>query len=100
MCAAMSNGDTINVLFVIIQMRMGGAERLLYNLVSRLDRSLFAPSVAWFAEGQPLTEFEDLEIPLYYVPKRRRLDWDAMEELGRIIRCNNVHVVNAHHFMP
>lgn len=92
--------DKINVLFVMIQMEMGGAERLIYNLASRLDRRRFNPSVAWLQGSKVLKEFSDLGIPLHYVPKGKGLDVSAMSGLRDIVRKNGIHVVNAHHFMP
>ena len=90
----------VNILFVILQMEMGGAERLVYSVVSRLDRRLFNPSVAWLLGGKKaLKEFKDLRIPLYYVPKAKRFDFSAMQKFSSIIRENDIQVVNAHHFM-
>jgi len=37
----------VNVLFVMFQMGMGGSERLVHDLILRLDRSIFNASVAW-----------------------------------------------------
>lgn len=92
--------EKINVLFIIVQMEMGGAERLVHTLASKLDRTRFAPSVAWFKGDAPLKEFSDLGIPLYHVPKVKRFDPAAMRQLSGIIKDNNIHIVNAHHFMP
>ena len=83
----------------MIQMKMGGAERLVYNLALKLDRRLFNPSVAWFYGDEILKEFYSLDIPLFHVYKTKRIDLRAMRALGKIIRDNNIHIVNAHHFM-
>jgi glycosyltransferase involved in cell wall biosynthesis len=91
--------DKINVLFVIMQMEMGGSERLVHNLALKLDRGLFNPSVAWFFGDRILKEFNDLNIPLYHVPKIRRIDLSSMRKLGAIVKDNVIHIVNAHHFM-
>jgi glycosyltransferase involved in cell wall biosynthesis len=90
----------IGVLFVMIQMAMGGSERLILNLVRNLDRRIFRPSIAWFAEGRVLPEFQELGVPLHGIPKRRRFDWTTMRRLAAIIRTHQIDVVNAHHFMP
>lgn len=91
--------EKINILFVMLQMEMGGSERLVFNLVLNIDRSIFNPSIAWFFGDRILKEFKDLDVPLYHIPKAKRIDFSAMEKLGRIIRDNNIHIVNAHHFM-
>lgn len=90
----------IKVLFLMIQMAMGGAERLILNLIRHLDTRVFAPSLGWFVEERPLKEFEELNIPLYYIPKRSRFDWGTMRTLGQVVREHRIDVINAHHFMP
>ena len=91
--------EKINLLFLIMQMAMGGSEQLVYRLVKNIDHNLFAPSVGWFFQEKPLKEFEELRIPLYFIPKRKRFDWDTMNRIGRIVRENSIDVINAHHFM-
>jgi glycosyltransferase involved in cell wall biosynthesis len=86
------------ILFVMLQMGMGGSERLVLDLVKRLDRRQFEPSVAWFG-GEALPEFTDLRVPLHHVPKAKRFDWQAMRALGRIAKAHRIDLVNAHHFM-
>ena len=92
--------DRIRVLFLMIQMQMGGAERMIWDLARSLDRRVFAPAVAWFVEDSPLAEFEELGIPLFHVPKRPGFDWRAMKQIGRIVADERIDLVNAHHFMP
>jgi len=84
----------------MIQMQMGGAERLICDLARSLDRRVFAPAVGWFVEGSPLAEFEELGIPLFHVPKGPGFDWRAMRQIARIVRDERIDLVNAHHFMP
>ena len=91
--------DKINVLFVILQMKMGGSERLVHNLALKLDRDVFNPSIAWFFGDSILKDFNYLNIPLYHIPKVRRVDFSAMRKLGEIVKDNDIHIVNAHHFM-
>jgi L-malate glycosyltransferase len=92
--------DRINVLFLMIQMQMGGSERLVLNLAEGLDRRRFASSVGWFIQPEPLAQFERLSVPLHHVPKLRRFDWEAMAAIRRIVRQHRIDVINAHHFMP
>jgi glycosyltransferase involved in cell wall biosynthesis len=89
----------IRILFVMIEMGMGGSERLVFNLIRHLDRRRFEPSVAWLTEAPPLPEFVNLGVPLHHVPKRGRLDWRAMRQFARIIREQRIDLVNAHHFL-
>ena len=84
----------------MLQMGMGGSERLIYNLVRNLDRRVFEPSIAWLVNERPLKEFEELAVPLHYVAKRKRIDARAMRQFASIVRSERIDVVNAHHFMP
>ena len=90
----------VNVLFIMPVMGMGGSERLVHNLVLRLDRSQFNPSVAWLYGNEALQEFQDLQVPLHYVPKTKRVDFSTMLKLARIIQTESIDIVDAQHFMP
>ena len=82
-----------------MQMEMGGSEKLVHNLIQNLDRTRFYPSVAWFYGHTPLTEYRQLEVPLFHIPKSRRVDLDCLKKLSEVIKKNEIEVVNAHHFM-
>lgn len=90
----------VKVLFIMPVMGMGGSERLVHNLVGRIDRSRFSPSVAWLNGAEALQEFQDLRVPLYHFPKTGRVDFTAMRKLSEIIRRESIDIVNAQHFMP
>lgn len=93
--------NKINVLFLTIQLEtIGGSEKLIYNLASKIDRTIFNPYIAWFFAENVLKEFKDLDVPLFYIPKTKRFDFSSMQRVGQVIRENNIDIVNAHHFMP
>lgn len=81
-------------------MEMGGSERLVHTLSSRLDRSRFSPSIAWFQGDSALDEFKSLGVPLYHIPKLKRIDFSVIKALGELIRDNAIDIVNPQHFMP
>ncbi|MFC1884329.1 glycosyltransferase family 4 protein [Thermodesulfobacteriota bacterium] len=81
-------------------MKLGGSENLVLNLIRKINRDKFVPSVAWLSDDEPLSEFKELDINLYKVPKRKRIDWSTMKNFGNIIKQNNIDIVNSHHFMP
>src|SRR5207249_11154686 len=78
---------------------MGGSERLVYHLAARIDRHHFNPSVAFINDGI-LKEFDSLNIPAFEISKTKRLDLSTMKRIAQIINDNDIHIVNAHHFMP
>jgi glycosyltransferase involved in cell wall biosynthesis len=89
----------LKVLFLTIDIRIGGAERLVLELARRLDRGLFAPAVGWFVDEPPPREFKELQIPLFPLRKGPGFDWQAMKALAGIVREHRIDVINAHHFM-
>lgn len=91
--------NKINILFLMIQMQLGGSERLVHGLIRNIDRNYFNPSLAWFHGDKILNEFYQLEVPFYHIPKLKRVEISALKKISNIIRENNIHVVNAHHFM-
>lgn len=90
----------VNVLFLMPQMGMGGSERLVHDLIRQIDKRWFNPSLAWLYGAEALPEFRNLQVPLHYVPKTRRIDFSTMRKLARIIRAESIDVVSAQHFMP
>ncbi len=88
-----------NILFVIIQMEMGGAEKLVYNLINKLDRTRFNPSIAYFYGSKAIKDFERLNIPIFQVRKDKKLDFSTFRQFNSIIKKENIDIVNAHHFM-
>jgi len=93
--------DKINVLFLTFQLEtIGGSERLIYHLASSIDRNLFNPSVAWLSGDNALKEFTKLGIPLLHIPKIKRFDISTMLRIKDVVKRDDIHIVNAHHFMP
>ncbi len=80
-------------------MSLGGSEMLVFNIIRNLDRNRFSPHVAWLSTEKPMKQFLDLGIPLYHVPKVKRFDISTMFQLSKIVQKNDIHVVNAHHFL-
>jgi glycosyltransferase involved in cell wall biosynthesis len=64
----------IRILYVMTSLDVGGAERSLLELVRRLDRTQFEPSVCTLISGGRLvTSFEALQVPVYELGVRAGL---------------------------
>jgi len=58
-------GKTYNILHILTQLNVGGAELLVLNLLRRLDRSLFSPFVCTFTpDGDLVADFETDRVPV------------------------------------
>lgn len=85
---------SVTVLFVSTDLRVGGQERKLVEIVCGIDRSRIRPVVACLKEpGDLAPQVEKAGIPLYSRLIRRRTDAFVILRLLRIIRREGVRVV-------
>ena len=92
----------INILFVLPQLEKGGSETLVYTVASRLDRSMFDVSVAYlyyYGNNSFRQAFLQKNIKLYHIPRTNGLPFSTMQKMAKIIRDEEIQVVNAHHFV-
>ena len=89
-----------NILFILPELKQGGAEKVVYSLIEKLDRRLFQPKIAWFHDRKyaPFDALQD--IPMFFVDKKSGLDFKAIGCVSRIIESEKIDIVNPHHFMP
>ncbi len=90
----------INVLFVMLQLDAGGSERVVLDLASNLDKSVFNVYVAFFSGGVLLGEFTDVSQGIFHINKKPGFDPGAMIKISKIIKKNRINVVNSHHYAP
>ncbi len=90
--------NKINLLFVLLQMATGGAEKVALTIAEHLDRSAFRIHVACFEGGALRDRFSDVSEALFQVPRRNGLDPRTVLLLSRIIRENHIDVINCHHY--
>ncbi len=87
-----------HVLFVIDQLcQLGGAERVLLEIVRRMPRDRFRCSVATFKSDLQISALETLAVPLHVLPLRKTYDFSALKmafRLHKVIRKENVSVVH------
>ena len=88
------------ILFVMLQLDAGGSERVVCELLEGLDPLKYEPYVAAFNGGILEKTIRKFSKKLFFIKKGRRLDFFAIYKLSKIIRENNIDIVNAHHFMP
>lgn len=95
-----TSGRKINVLFVLIQVSTGGAERVVLDLARNLNRSVFNVFAAYFIDGNLRGPLAEVCKELFRNPKKEGFDPGAMLRLSKIIREKHIDVINAHHYMP
>jgi len=89
-----------NILFVLPELKQGGAEKVVYSLIGKLDRVLFRPKIAWFHDKKYAPFDTLLDVPMFFINKKPGFDWKAIDFLTRIIEKEKIDIINPHHFMP
>ncbi len=88
----------LRVMFITTSMPVGGAETLLVNLVRRLDRDRFAPSLCCLKAPGPLGETLADEIPTFHGLIHGKYDLGVAFRLAHFLRrqrCDAVVTVGA-----
>ena len=84
------------IFYLITELDVGGAEKTLYELVTRLDRSRFEPVVACLTGRGPIGGWlEDAGVEVKYVDMRCSFDPLAWLRLRRMIRSLRPHVIHS-----
>lgn len=85
---------TVGVAFVTTHMGIGGAERLLVDLIRGLDPRRFKPALLCLKEPGPLAEQLAADgVPVHGRLMRRRLDLTVISRLTRVLRQEQASVV-------
>jgi hypothetical protein len=71
-----------NVMFVILQMKPGGAEKVVYEIMSALDKDCYVTSIAWFKDFEMVDQFKKVTDSLHFIPKEKRVSINAMMKLA------------------
>ena len=78
----------------------GGTTQYLYQLLSFLDRSAFAPEILVIEKEAPGRSFADaflaLDIPVTYLPTNSNLDWRALRPVMQWLSGRHADLVQTH----
>lgn len=92
----MSDGPPNRVLYFVDALLKGGAERLLVQLATRVDRGRFDPAIACFRQEAFAEELAAAGRPCHIVPKRRAFDLGLLWRLVRLIRRERIALIHCH----
>lgn len=88
----------IRVCQLITELRLSGAERVVYELARRLDRSHFEVCVAALRGGQVAQMLQEAGVPVYVLDVRGRWDIGKFALLRRILKERRVDLLHTHLF--
>jgi glycosyltransferase involved in cell wall biosynthesis len=83
----------LRVMFMLTDMRIGGAEMLTANIIRRLDRARFAPELCCLKERGILGEALANEIPVHANVLAGKYDLRVWPRLVRLLRCRQIDAV-------
>jgi glycosyltransferase involved in cell wall biosynthesis len=89
----------MRILHLITRLPVGGAERLLVDVVRGLDRARFESIVCCIQEkGELAAELEAAGVAVHCLGRmqRKRFDWRAVRDLVRLMRGQRIDVVHSH----
>lgn len=87
----------INVMHVIQELNVGGAERVVANYVKHHDRAQFMPQVCAISEGGAVAdEIESYGVKVTVLGKKPGLDLCVLPKLRHLLRSENIKILHLH----
>jgi len=86
----------INILYMLETGGPGGAETVLLNLVSNLNRKDFRPHVVLLKKGWAYERLKGVTEDIHVIPSQRGYDLSLIVKICRFIRENRIQIVNSH----
>ena len=76
----------------------GGAERVISNLATSLDRSKYRPVLCLFRSGWLQERVESQGIRTHIIPTNGMTDWRWALQFKRLLKKERVDLIHAHEF--
>ena len=92
----MKKSSKIRVLEAIRQGQIGGGESHVLELVKRLDRTRFDPTVLSFTDGPMVDRLKLLKIPCHIIPSNRPFDIRCWTKIKSFLIRENFDLVHVH----
>lgn len=88
--------DTINILYVINQLSIGGSEQQLLELTRELDKEKYSPTVVSLSRGGVIKdEMERAGIPVIVAERKIRIDPSPIWKLVKTLRDRKIAIMHS-----
>jgi len=92
---------SLRVMHVLLTMGVGGAEKLVYDMVRCLDPATVSSSVCCLQDMGPLGEkLREQGVPVFFHERRQGVDWSMVGWLRQLMIAEHIDVVHAHQYTP
>jgi glycosyltransferase involved in cell wall biosynthesis len=94
---------TFNILHVITRLPIGGAEHMLYKIVTSYDPDKFKVSICCISEGGEIADKlieNGYDVTILKRMKRHGFDLRAVSGLYHLIKSRNIHILRTHQYHP
>lgn len=92
----------VTVMQLVLNLEIGGMEKLLYDLVEKMDKQLVSSTICCLDNklGYFGEELRRLGYPVYTLQRKPGIDWTLIRELMAVIQQENVDVIHAQQYSP
>lgn len=86
---------------VLLTMGVGGAEKLVYDMIRHLDPAEVCSSVSCLQDMGPLGDkLREQGVPVFLHERRHGIDWSMIGWLRQLITTEQIDVIHAHQYTP
>jgi glycosyltransferase involved in cell wall biosynthesis len=99
----MLNNKVFNILHVITGLQVGGAETMLYKIVTSYDPDKFKVSICCISEGGEVADKlieNGYDVTILKRMKGHGFDLRAVSGLYHLIKSRNIHILRTHQYHP
>lgn len=97
----MKSRNTIKVLHVVLSMAVGGAEKLVHDMILATPGHKYTPYLCCLQECGVLGEkLEAKGVKIYCLDKKDGMQWEIVKSLREIVKSEGIDVIHAHQYTP
>jgi hypothetical protein len=92
----------LNILHITYDMRIGGTEMVIKNIIEGCDTNLFSMSVLCIEAplGPFAEELQNNGTPFFELQRQPGFDTSLIKSIRQIIKANNVDIIHCHQYTP
>ncbi len=91
----------LRVMQLVLSLAIGGTEKLVYDIVHRIDKQRVFPVICCLDEfGRFGEELKQDSFPVHHLHRAPGIDWKLIRRLADVIQQERIDVIHAHQYTP